>query len=176
MKAIPTPARPAAKPVQAAATEPTATEPTTIDQFSRTLPVTDVMNAAVFAVRVADWVSAADTTADLDRIKAEESELITTILKSKSVGKDHPGRKVLQGAKPKVDTTIGTETTIEVFLAGEHKFDRGDCNKSTLIRVKSKMGGKAIQEMRSPLNWVKLLACIEAGGSRLRETIDRTME
>lgn len=170
MNAIPTPARPAAiKP----AAEPAA--PRTLAEFARTLPLADVTSPGVFAVRVADWVSAPDTTADLATIKATEPNTVASILKSKSLGKDHPGRKILGTAKPALDRTTGT-ATVEVFLPGEHKFDNGSTNGSVLIRVKTTMGGKDIHEMRSPLNWVKLLANVDAGGDRLRETVDRCLQ
>lgn len=171
MTAIPTPARPAVvKP--AAVAEPTA--PTTLAEFARTLPLPDVTSPGVFAVRVADWVVGPDTTADLATIRATEGATVASILKNKSLPKDHPGRALLGTVKPTIDRTTGS-AEVEVYLPGEHKFDNGSTNTAVLIKVKSTMGGKPISEMRSPLNWAKLLANVDAGGDRLRETITRCL-
>lgn len=166
MQAIPAP-RPAA-----AVAEPAA--PTTLAQFARTLDLADVTSPGVFAVRVADWVTAPGTTADLATIRATEGATVATVLKNKSLPKDHPGRALLGTVKPAIDRTTGS-AEVEVFLPGEHRFDNGSTNTAVLVRVKSTMGGKPISEMRSPLNWAKLLANVDAGGDRLRETITRCL-
>jgi hypothetical protein len=169
MKSIPTPARPAARPVTVG-----VTVPTTLAEFSRTLPLADITSPGVFAVRVADWVVSPGTTADLDTIRNTEGDVVASILKSKSIPKDHPGRVVLGKAKPALDRTVGPGS-VEVFLPGEKRFDNGSVNTAVLVQVRTTLGGKDIHEMRSPLNWLKLLANIDAGGQSLRETVDRCL-